>query len=116
MEALDGAGREHQPPQLGEDPLAGGLRDARAAAAVSRSVSASGVKLGGEAREPERPERVALVGLRADHPEGAGLDVGSAAERVDHVASLPGPRHRVDREVALPQVLLDVAPWSGAKS
>ena len=44
VEALDGAGREHQPPQLGEDrsPEASGTRCA--AAAVSRSVSASGVK------------------------------------------------------------------------
>jgi len=64
-------------------------------------------ELRGKARKPERPERIVLIRLRADHPQGAGFDVRPASERVHEVAALGGPGNRVDGEVPLPQVLLD---------
>ena len=88
-----------------------------AASAVSRSVSRIGseAELGGEARQPQGSQRVVLVGRRAEYAQRPGLEVGVSAERVDQLAALgrsrgapdERARHRVDREVALRQVLLD---------
>ena len=70
--------RHDQPPQLAEQPLRRRLPTRRGAAArVSASVSASGAKLelGRQARQPERPQRVRLVGVRREDPQHTRVEV-----------------------------------------
>jgi hypothetical protein len=108
-EPLHRARRHHEPAQLGEDALARGLGNARRGGRgepLGLLVRLE-AQLGREAGQPQRAQRVALVGLRAEHAQRPGLEVGAAAERVDHVTAVTGARHRVHREVALSQVRLD---------
>ena len=116
-EARDGARGEHEPPELREHALAGRLRHARRGGGgepLGLGVRLE-AELGGEAREPEGTQRVVLVGLRPDHAERPRLEVGPAAERVDQLAGLIGPGHRVDREVAPGEVLLDRLALEGGE-
>jgi hypothetical protein len=116
-EAFERAVRDHESAQLGEDTLAGGARHAprrgrRQALRLGLGLKA---ELGGEAGEPQRTQRVALVGLGTQHPQDARLDVGTSAQRVDQVARLEAvtlddarlARHGVHGEVPLAEVLLD---------
>ena len=91
-----------------------------AASAVRRSVSGSGVKPSSAAKRARRSGRSGSFSYaaRPEHAERAGLEVGLPAEWVDQLASLrrrrraaeERPRHRVHREVALGEVLLDRLP------
>ena len=91
-EALHGARGQHQPAELREDALAGRLghaRSCRRGQALRLGVGPE-AELRGKARKAERAERIVLIRLRADHPEGAGLDVRPAPERVHELAALGG--------------------------
>ena len=98
----------------------------RAAARSARSVSGSGAsaELGGQPHQPQRPQRVALVRVSPQHPQRRARSRSrDAAVRVDQLAARERHRHRVDREVALREVVLDrgalqrrhVAPPSRAR-
>ena len=53
------------------------------------------------------PQRVVPEARRARRAEDTALEVGAAAERIEHLAGLEPPRDRVDREVAALHVLLE---------
>ena len=85
------------------DPLAprraGGPR---ASARICASVSSGEreAELRDEPQPAEDAQRVLAEALRPDRVQLAALEVREAAERVDELARLEPPRHRVDREVA----------------
>ena len=85
LEAGPDAVGEHEAAQLAEDALARRVGHARG----GRVGEALGLGIGGEAElrreagQAQRPQRVALVGLGAEHAQGARVEVGAAAERVD---------------------------------
>ncbi len=116
LHAGERTGRDHEPAQLGEHALSGGLghpRGGRLREPLGLRVG-SEAELGGEAGQAQGPQRIALVGLRAQHAQGGGLEVGAAAERVDRLAGrrlerreVHRARHRIDGEVALAQIGLD---------
>jgi hypothetical protein len=110
VDAGEHAGRCQQPPQLGEDALAGGLGRARRRGAGR--VLGGGVRreaeLGRQPDEAKRAQRVGLVGAGQD-AQDARLDVGGPAERVDQLGArgLERDGHRVGGEVAVREILLD---------
>jgi hypothetical protein len=62
-------------------------------------------------REPhgaQRAQGVVLERLRADHPQTAGVEVGTAAVRVQQLPAAQRLGHRVDGEVACGEVGVDV--------
>ena len=108
-QAVEHAVGDHQPAQLGEHALAGRLGHARRRGPrepLGLGVGAE-AELGAEAGQAQRAQRVALVGARAQHPQGARLDVRLPAVRIDQLAARARAGHRVHAEVALGQVLLD---------
>ena len=123
-EPLEHAVGDHEPAQLGEDPLRGGVR--HGVRCLEREPLGAGVgreaELGGEPREPQRAERVAgvgggLDGVAAEHAQPPRLDVGDPALRVDRPRG-PVERHgdRVRGEVAPGESSSIVGPWSGDTS
>ena len=101
---------EHQPAQLGEHALAGRLRHPRR----GRAREALGLAVGREARArpPGGPAAAGaegrLVGARRRARAACRASRSArAAVRVDQLAARERAGHRVDREVALGQVLLD---------
>ena len=82
---------EHQAAQLAEHPLARGPGHARSCLGRQPLGLRIGreAQLGGEAREPQRTKRVALVGLPPQHPQPPVGQVGPAAHRVDQLRRFP---------------------------
>ena len=126
-QSVQHARREHEPAQLRENPLARrlghprrGLRGQPLRVRVGREP-----ELGGEARQPKRPQGIRLVGRHAQHAQHARLEIGATGQRIDQLTlgadgGRPAgeglrrrvgqrPCHRVDAEVAPGQVVLDAA-------
>ncbi len=82
---------------------------AGASSRIWPSSSSSGVEaeLRDEAEGADQAQRVLAEALRRDGAEAASLEVGAAAERVDELARVEPPGHRVDGEVAPAHVVLD---------
>ena len=108
-QAADGLGGDDDAFELGEDTFGrdvthrGGL-GARGGAGLGIGLE---VQLARQPRGPQDPQRVGREGLRADHAQAPGGEVGAPAEGVDRLS--PGQRlgDRVDGEVARGQVGFD---------
>ena len=113
--AGEGAARHDQAPQLAEQPLGRGFRHPRGRRARERLGLGVGreLELGCQARQPERPQRVRLVGVRREDSQHTRVQIRPAALRIDHRAARHGPRHGVHAEVAAGQVRLDRLPLQG---
>ena len=105
--------RGDDPFQLGEHALRGdGRQRVRARPGRAQRLALHDeVELAGDSREPHHPQRIARERVRRDHPHDAARDRScNAAERVDVFAAAKRLGDRVDREVALGEVILDRLP------
>jgi hypothetical protein len=112
LEPSENTGRDDETAQLGEHPLPGGIAGARrrrAGQALRFSVGGE-AELGGQASEPQRPKRIALVCLRAEHAQRARSEVGPPSEGVDGVAARNRAGDLVHGKVAPAEIFLDRLP------
>ena len=109
VDAGHGAGRGDQALELAEHALHRSLRHARGGVAgeLLGGPIRGEAQLGGQARQPQRAQRIRLVGLAREDPEHAGVEVGAPSLGVDHRAARHRARHRVHAEVAAREVRLD---------
>ena len=120
LQSVDHPLARHDPAQLGEHALGGGVRDQLCG--LAGQVSGVGCRLEVELRsqsgQPERTQRIgrisrALYIRAAKHAQCSGLEVRDAALRIVRLAARQRHGDRVDREVAAGQIGVDALAVHG---
>ena len=95
--------------QPAADPLARDMLDLRRPLAhlAQRVLVGIDIELRDEAQPAHDPQWVVPKARRAGRTEDPALEIGPAAERIEHLTGLEPARDRIDREVAPLHVLLE---------
>ena len=109
LEPAERAVAPDDPFELGEDPLRRhrGEGGRKAARNLGSGAVDGQPQLDGEAGKAEGSQRIRRKRRRRDHPQPPGFEVHPAAERIDQLAAGEGLGDRIDREIALAEVILD---------
>ena len=112
LETRERAIGDEDPLELGEHPLRRDGSERRRARGGRRDSFALELEaeFAGEPCQPQRSQRIVHECMCRDHPQALGADICQPSERVDVIASAERFGDRVDRHVALGEVMLDRIP------